>query len=88
MMMRRWPNGLGFDLVDDDNDARLSVLSAFPDRLVVCSVEQDDSLCGEFHVRHFSLDRGRVELGLDLCPENLSGEALLDLVNAHGEACE
>lgn len=88
-MLRRvdWPNGCGFDFVDERGSEVLSVWDRAGDHRLNCqSLNDDGSLCAS-GVRHFSLDRS-CELGLDLAPERLSGEALLALVNEHGAPCE
>lgn len=87
MKRQDWPNRLGFDFVDESGGTRVSVWDGAGDhRLNVQEVEPDNSMCGGSGVRHFSLDR-TCELGLDLRPERLSGEALLALVREHGEEC-
>lgn len=90
-MLRRvnWPNRQGCTFV---NDRGGEVLDARHDGTVAAgtlqlqSLRPDSSMCGYEGVKFFSLDRS-CELGLDLAPERLSGEALLALVNEHGEEC-
>lgn len=77
-----WPNRQGFDFEDANGNTVLSVWDKAGDhRLNLQSIGKTG-----YGEKYFSLDR-TCELGMDLHPAKMDGEALLSLVNTHGAEC-